>query len=209
MQGWPGTRPRLTGLILAGGASRRMGRDKAQLLWRGRPLIRGVYEAIVPWCERVWVVTSRSAAYTPLLPSTCGFWSEAPPPNWLPEDPPPGPLWAFSQALTIVETPWVVLMACDLPHVTPDLVQSWLTYLPQDSRNPARAYLPKHPQGWWEPLCGFYDRRCEASLNKFYQRGGRSFQAWLRQETVQPLPLDNPQQVANWNTPEDWDLGGV
>lgn len=66
----------------------------------------------------------------------------------------------------------------------------------------AIAALAHHAKGW-EPLCGFYRRRCLPQLLEFINQGGRSFQQWLKQHSVQVLPVLEPEMLFNCNTPED------
>ena len=56
----------LTGIVLAGGASRRMGRDKAFLDLDGRPLIEVVIERIAQVCAEVLVVAGDARPYAGL-----------------------------------------------------------------------------------------------------------------------------------------------
>lgn len=56
----------------------------------------------------------------------------------------------------------------------------------------------------WEPLCGFYHRRCLPSLNRYCADGGRSFQGWLTNISVMPYHKVPKSMLWNCNTPEDW-----
>jgi molybdopterin-guanine dinucleotide biosynthesis protein A len=97
---------------------------------------------------------------------------------------------------------WVLLLACDLPYLQPQILQNWMTRLPT-AESDTIALLPRHDQGWWEALCGFYRCRCLESLESFIPEGGRSFQRWLSRQSVQELPLSDPQMLFNCNTPDD------
>ncbi|MDA0867210.1 MAG: NTP transferase domain-containing protein, partial [Cyanobacteria bacterium] len=119
-----------------------------------------------------------------------------------PEGTPPGPLVAFAQALSQIHTDWVLLLACDLPHLTGPTLQQWASQLPQLDAS-VIAYLPPGPKGW-EPLCGFYRRTCQASLEAAVSQGHRSFQTWLATVPVQAIPDVPPNQLLNCNTPAQW-----
>jgi len=192
------TAAEVTGIVLAGGQSSRMGQDKALIPVQGVPLLQHICEVAQACCSDVYVVTSRLAQYQSILPPGCQGLLEQPLGN---ETFPSGPLVGFAQGLAEVTTPWVLLLACDLPYLQVAVLQEWVTQLPSDPER-AIAHLPRHPKGW-EPLCGFYHRRCLGSLETFITAGGRSFQNWLADQVVKPLPLTDQQMLFNCNTPAD------
>lgn len=188
----------LSAIVLAGGQSSRMGKDKALISVSEVPLLQQVCQVAQACTEAVYVVTPWVERYRSMLDDRCYLVQEVPlPGHTLPH----GPLAGFFQGLPHVQTDWVLLLACDLPNLDVDVLRRWSTALYQaDSQT--IAFLPKHPSGWWEPLCGFYHRRCYASLVPFIQEGGRSFQRWLARQVVQELPPE-PQMLFNCNTPDD------
>lgn len=99
--------------VLAGGrASRLGGQDKPGLRVGGRPLVERV-AAAVPGAERLIVVGTPR----PGLPGAV----------FLREDPPgSGPVPALRAGMTAVTAPWVVLLAADLPFLTPGHVSALL-----------------------------------------------------------------------------------
>lgn len=186
-------RSELTAIILAGGKSSRMGEDKALILIQGVPLLQRIYNIAEACATTVYVVTPWSERYQHILPSNCQFIKEAPLSN--------GPLVGFAQGLAQVQTNWVLLLACDLPNLRVEVLQEWANKL-DDVSDEAIAALAHHIKGW-EPLCGFYRRSCLADLNEYIKQGGRSFQSWLNQHSVQLLPVTEPGMLFNCNTPED------
>lgn len=192
-------------MILAGGQSSRMGQDKAQILIQGVPLLRRTYEVALQCSSQVLVVTPRVEAYRPLLPENCELIRER---FELDKSASHGPLVGFSQGLPHVRSPWVLLLACDLPYLQVDILQRWMAQI--DDGETFSAWLPQTENGW-EPLCGFYRTNCLQSLLAFIQRGGRSFQRWLAEESVQAIAYSpNPdeqqqerQMLFNCNTPDD------
>ena len=188
----------LSVIVLAGGQSSRMGRDKALIALHGVPLLRQICEVAQNCATKVYVVTPWPERYQGILPDTCEVIREVPLPG---ETKPHGPLVGFAQGLAQVETDWVLLLACDLPQLQVKVLQHWAAGLEKTAED-AIALLPRHPKGW-EPLCGFYRRQCLPMLTKFISDGGRSFQYWLAQHPVEELPVSDTQIFFNCNTPAD------
>ncbi|MBF2026924.1 MAG: molybdenum cofactor guanylyltransferase [Oscillatoriales cyanobacterium C42_A2020_001] len=195
----------LSAIVLAGGQSSRMGQDKAHILIQGIPLLRRTCEVALQCSSQVFVVTSRVEGYRSLLPDRCQLIQERFVSN---ESSPHGPLVGFSQGLLLVQTVWVLLLACDLPYLQADILQRWMAQI--DDKEEVSAWLPQTEHGW-EPLCGFYQTACLQSLLLFIQQGGRSFQSWLAGEVVRAIafssdPVQQQQErrmLFNCNTPED------
>ncbi len=189
------TRSELTAIVLAGGKSSRMGQDKALIPIQGMPLLQRVWAIAQSCADIVYVVTPWPERYQHLLLPSCQFIREV---HLSGEQ---GPLVGFAQGLAEVQTDWVLLLACDLPRLRVEVLQDWVTKL-DSVEDDAIAALAHNPKGW-EPLCGFYRRRCLPQLLEFINQGGRSFQQWLRQYPIEVLPLSEPEMLFNCNTPED------
>ncbi|OUL31542.1 molybdenum cofactor guanylyltransferase [Nostoc sp. T09] len=221
------TSKKLTAIVLAGGQSSRMGKDKALIPIHGIPLLQRVCSIAKACADTVYVVTPWPERYQHLLLPGCHFIQEvplsspsslSPYPHFSPPSPtlshtplspsspssptsPHGPLVGFAQGMALVQTDWVLLLACDLPKLRVEALQEWITRL-DSVGDDAIAALAHHAKGW-EPLCGFYHRRCLPELLDFINQGGRSFQQWLKQHPVQVLPVLEPEMLFNCNTPED------
>jgi len=182
----------LSAIVLAGGQSSRMAQDKALISVNGVPLLQFVCNIAASCANRVYIVTPWPERYQHLVLPRCQFIQEATT---------QGPLVGFAQGLAEVKSEWVLLLACDLPKLRVEVLQDWaasLEIVPED----AIAALAHHAKGW-EPLCGFYRRRCLPQLLEFINQGGRSFQQWLHNHSVQLLSLPTPEVLFNCNTPED------
>lgn len=195
--------PSISTIVLAGGLSSRMGQDKALIPIDGIPLLLRVCRVAQQCTDQVYVVTPWIERYQSLLT----IESKHPPIQLIQESPsnpdasPQGPLIGFLQGLAQVQSDWVLLLACDLPNLQINTLRAWITQLPQVPDEKI-ALLPRHLQGWWEPLCGFYRVACRTPLEAFVQTGGRSFQHWLADQKVQVLSA-NSHMLLNCNTPED------
>jgi molybdenum cofactor guanylyltransferase len=211
----------LTAVILAGGQSRRMGRDKALLSIASRPArqvperIRAKLSQVAP--KAIDPLAAESINSMTLLQQTCAVAKSCTDQvlvlssipyhlplgcQWISEDPPyQGPLKAFAGCLKQIESEWILLLACDLPYLDAQVLQRWMGELAQVPTN-SIAYLAPHIKGW-ECLCGFYRQQCHQSLQDFIMSGGDSFQAWLQDQQVQAITDSEPQMLINWNSPAD------
>jgi molybdopterin-guanine dinucleotide biosynthesis protein A len=190
----------MAALILAGGHSSRMGRDKALVLWEGVPLLGRVGEVAARCCPQVYVLAPRGKGYRERFGDRYFFLEES--------NPGQGPLAALTEALTQLPLEnsaiaWILLLACDLPQLNPHTLQRWSARLPQLPPT-TLAFVPRRNDRW-EPLCGFYRTTALSSLSNFMQQGGRSFQVWLSQVRAEALSVteEEAEMLLNCNRPED------
>jgi len=193
------TNDQLTAIVLAGGKSRRMGRDKALIPIEDVPMLQRICQIAETCAEQVYIVTPWPERYQHLLLPKSQFIQELPLPDETGnESKTHGPLVGFAQGLTQVKTDWVLLLACDLPKLRVEVLQEWISRLQQVPEEAIAALVYRNNR--WEPLCGFYRRRCLPELNKYIEQGGRSFQEWLKQYPVQVLPLVDSEMLFNFNS---------
>ena len=190
--------PEFTAIVLAGGESSRMGKDKALLTIGSSTLLTQICHVAAEYAERVYVVTPWIERYQNILNANCQLVREQLVLNARSNT----PLIGFAQGLRQVKTEWVLLLACDLPQLSSSQVKQWslelATVLPTE-----KAFLPRNFKGW-EPLCGFYRQSCLSSLLSYIENGGRSFQSWLAEHEVRELSVSDRRCLFNCNTPQDW-----
>lgn len=184
----------LTGAVLAGGASRRMGRDKAQLPLNGEPFwLRQARVLQRAGAGTVGVV--RQPAQDPLdLPAGIPLWHDAVTDA--------GPLAGLHAALSQCTTEWLAVAATDMPS----LDASWFQWLRGHCR-PGCGAMVRHANGDHEPLAAIYPRGALAEVTRRLAAGPRSLQSLAEaliaagQLTSLTLPASDAWRVANWNTP--------
>ena len=105
---------KLYGLILAGGFSRRMGKDKSLLNYHGKPQIEYVHNLLQELCDKVFLskrIDQPSYKTTPSINDVEPFLNK-------------GPLGGILSAMkSFSDVSWLVL-ACDLPFVTKETLQT-------------------------------------------------------------------------------------
>ena len=127
--------------VLAGGQSRRMGRDKALLTLNGQTLIECVLAAAHP-LECPTFIVGDPAAYAQLGP-----------PVYPDHRPNLGPIGGLFTALELAAGP-VLLLACDLPFLTPEFLRYLIS-----RRGTHQARVPSTAEGS-QPLCALYEPSC-------------------------------------------------
>ncbi|NBC16337.1 MAG: NTP transferase domain-containing protein, partial [Bacteroidetes bacterium] len=152
---------RTSGLILAGGQSTRFGMDKARFVIDGAPMIRHVYDVVYPFCSEVLVSVAEAGAAYP-LPGSVRYVTD--------QRENAGPLAGLEAGLLATSTPWLLVVACDLPFVTPGLLKRLLSH-----RTPtAKAVVPTTPDGRIHPLCAIYHRRLLPIVQAHLDAGQRA-----------------------------------
>lgn len=179
----------VTGVILAGGRSRRMGRDKATLELGGQTLFERTLEMLQTIFPRVLIAGDRPDLTTPEVPCVPDFY-------------PGSALGGLHGALSAAVTLWVFVVPCDLAHPDPALVRHLL-----ELRNDCDLVVPRTPEGL-EPVFALYHKNCLAPMQAMLERGDYRIYDFYPQVRVHYLDL--PQFPADWrrglfnlNTPED------
>ena len=119
----------INGLILAGGAGSRMqGRDKGLINWMGRPLVAHVAERLSPQVNELYISCNRNAGeYAKFAESLIADKRE----NFQ------GPLAGIEASAAIIESGYLIVVACDTPKLPADLVDRLVTPLLEKKVSPA------------------------------------------------------------------------
>lgn len=181
--------------MLAGGASLRMGRDKAGLVlpdgrtWLERQVgvLReaGAAEVVVAAGGREADIPGVSAAVADVVPGA-------------------GPLAGLAAVLSAARSRWVVVLAVDLPCVT----ASWVGALVAEALRSRVGVVPGEP-GAWEPLAAAYPVEAAAVAAEVLASGERRLwrfvEAAVRRGLVvsRPVAPDERELLRNANAPED------
>ena len=176
-------------LILAGGQSRRMGRDKALIRWQGSTFLERCARVALTVGDRCDIVTPWPQRYQSALPPD--LLDKV---HWCPDPiPGAGPPQAIAALLTLppaIDFHWTLILACDMPNLDPQRLSTWRSHLATLSPE-TLVYIPRR-DNYWEPLCGFYRTLAGTLLQSHLDGGGRSLQSWLstlRSPTLQAISL--------------------
>ena len=125
--------------------------------------------------------------------------------------PPQSALTGLHAALWHARTPWVVVIACDLPFVTTDLVER--LSLMRAAREGIEAVVPVQPDGRRQPLCALYRRTpCLRRATEALDSGDYELNAFLRRLRTQEVRAHEVGDLpgarrffVNLNTPEEYE----
>jgi molybdenum cofactor guanylyltransferase len=182
----------LYGLVLAGGRSARMGRDKAALGAAGRTQLERAMALIAPHVERAFVSVRADQRSDPLR---AGF------PQVVDRHENLGPIAGILAAQAQYPAHAWLVLACDLPLLDAATLAHLLA-----ARAPAReatAYRSSH-DGRPEPLCAVYEPSSHARLAAYVAAGRDCPRKFLMGADVELLEQPNPRALDNANTPEEY-----
>ena len=183
-------KPKVNGLVLAGGRSLRMGSDKNLLNWHGREQQFYLADQLQKFCDEVYIScrpeqeTGIPEPYKSLPDTFTGL----------------GPMGAILSAFRHnPNTAWMVL-ACDLPLVT----SQTLSFLTENRNTSKFATAFVNPEnGFPEPLLTIWEPKSYPVLLSFLAQGYSCPRKMLINSEVQMLKAPDPDVLNNVNTPEE------
>jgi molybdopterin-guanine dinucleotide biosynthesis protein A len=182
----------LYGLVLAGGRSTRMQRDKAALAYHGRTQLEWAMELITPFIERAFVSVRPDQASDPVRAK---FAQVVDAHENL------GPIAGIVAAQAAhPDVAWLVL-ACDLPFLDAATLKH-LVWARQEHR-PATAYRSSH-DGLPEPLCAIYEPASREAIMGYVATGKNCPRKFLIRSEAHLIEEPNPRALDNVNTPEEY-----
>jgi len=184
----------ITGVILVGGKSRRMGRDKAFLQIAGKPLFEPVFDLLRESFTRVVLVGDRAERFTgynlPVLPDIY----------------PGSALGGLYTALYHAETEHIFVSACDLPFPSREILLKLCSL-----REGFDAVVPSTARGL-EPLFAVYAKSCLEPIRVLLESGNFCAYAYYPQIRVRYVTEEelnhfgrSGKSFVNVNTPEEFE----
>jgi molybdopterin-guanine dinucleotide biosynthesis protein A len=181
----------LHGLVLAGGRSKRMGRDKAGIQFEGRTQLERAFGLLDNLVARSFVSVRPDQQADPLR---VGY------PQIVDLGDIEGPIAGIRAAqLAHPEAAWLVL-ACDLPLLDIATLQRLIAQ--RDPTRIATAFRSSH-DGLPEPLCAIYEPAAAQLLAAWVASGKDCPRKFLIQSDVLLLDQSRPTSLDNVNTPAE------
>lgn len=186
-------------IILAGGASRRMGRDKAELPWNDTTLLDHTAAQMTALFDDVLVVSGIKQRTAPGTRSLQDHVFGG------------GPMAGLIAGLEQMIFPWAFVMACDMPWVEPEMVRTLWSLTGKDHQ----AVIPIS-SGQRQTLAACYSRKALPNGRVLWDQGERSLQKWADALSVHwvsewELRSVDPslRSFTNINTPEEFAVANL
>lgn len=180
----------LAGLILAGGKSRRMRRDKALLEYHGKPQVAWLYDFLRAHIDPVYVSVRRDQAgeavrsRMPLIVDRIDA----------------GPAAGVFSAMNMrPDSAWLVV-ACDLPFVNDEIITRLLAA--RDQSRDGTAFISTH-DGLPEPLCAIWEPAARLQLEQAIVQRNHCPRKILMNADLHLIEQHDPRALDNINTPEE------
>jgi len=186
-------RPReITGVVLAGGRSRRMGGvDKGLVCFHGKPMVQHVIQALQPEVGALLINTNRNAdkyaalGYPVVADLVEGYLS---------------PLAGMASGMSAATTPYVVTAPCDCPLVGTGLVRRLYQTVSEEQAQIGVV----HDGERTHPVFALIQRDLLTDLLAFLESGERKIDRWYTRHRLAVVQFDDvPGWFQNVNSPEE------
>jgi molybdopterin-guanine dinucleotide biosynthesis protein A len=187
----------LTGLVLCGGKSSRMGTDKGLLKISSKTWAQHTFDKLSQVCKTV---------YISINPAQLPFYMEVFKPVSLLTDSVSvqGPLTGLLSFHHLFPEENVLLLACDMPYLTVDTLRLLSDKFYYDDTN--HNFYAFHASGFLEPLCGIYTALGLSKVYQDYQSHNLTsfgLKELFKNYPSLTIPHPNSEDFQNCNSPED------
>lgn len=179
----------LTGVVLAGGNSSRMGKDKSQIHYRGVSHEIFTAQLLNEFCSAVYISKKNHPEMQigdfQVINDIEGVT---------------GPLGAIYSAVELIQSGGLLVLACDIPLIKKNTLESLVQHRARDYH---ATCIRLAGSDYLEPLMAIYESSCFDMIREAVKAGWASPTKLLANCRVKELVVDNTEQVFNANTPED------
>jgi molybdenum cofactor guanylyltransferase len=184
---------KVSGIVLAGGKSSRMGTDKASLMYHGKTLIQNALDILSPFCTEI-LISSNGHEHDAL-----GYAVVAD------EIPDIGTIGGIYSCLKQIHHDVCVTLPCDTPFVNTGLLLFLL-----DNCDGYKATFPRSAEGLIEPLVALYTKNALSGIEEALTVGDYKVQNLVSRlhgnviDIHSGLNFYTPDLFRNVNTPDDY-----
>ena len=186
----------ITGLILSGGLSTRMGGiDKGLMGLNDQPMIAHIINKLKKQVGQIFISANHheddyaSFGY-PVVKDFRDYSA--------------GPLAGVEAVVEKIETPYLGVIPCDTPFFPSDLFSKLKQHMLSNGLKAAYAAVAVDDKNQAHPLCCLIDSDVSLGVKDYLERGGAKAFDWLNEIGAKPVLFDNSFEFINLNRPEDW-----
>lgn len=178
----------ITGIILAGGKSSRMGTDKGFLELNNKPFVQYSIEALQPLVSEILIVSDNPDYDIFGLKRITDDIKNA------------GPVGGIYSGLEASKSELNLILSCDIPLITSDVLQKLI-----DAVDDASDIIQAESNGKTMPLIALYKRAIKGQFKRFLEQGERRLRVVVKGCRYNTIVLDKAFQNAtlNVNTKEE------
>lgn len=182
------TKKQITGIILAGGKSSRMGSDKGFVMYKNKAFIQHIIEAIQPLVNDIIIVSNNPDYDIFKLKRVQDLIENA------------GPLAGVYTGLHYTSTENNLLVSCDVPLINTETLKKLTEQINDD-----HDVIQLESMGKTMPLIAMYKKRSKDICFTLLQDGERRLRKALKSMSVKTITLTKEQEIytTNINTPSN------
>ncbi|MDO5969088.1 molybdenum cofactor guanylyltransferase [Flavivirga aquimarina] len=178
----------ITGIILAGGKSSRMGTDKGFLMLNEKPFIQHSIDALKPLVSDIIIVSDNTDYDTLGFKRITDTIKDA------------GPVAGICSGLEASNTHYNLILSCDIPLIKTEVLEKLITNIDTDS-----DIIQIESNGKTMPLIALYKKQCGRVFNSLLEKDERRLRIAVNQCRVKNISLDHTdyKTTMNVNTKEE------
>ena len=184
----------LTGVVICGGKSTRMGSDKAFTNYHGVPQYQYVNNLLNDFCDQVYISCNESQKK--LLSSCKNVIIDKP------EFQNAGPMTGLLSVISELKNESILLLGCDYPFINKTAIEKLIA---ARSLNYDAVCYSNEKAEMLEPLLAVYENSCFALLNNFYHEKNTSLQQFLKTISTKIIEPVSAEIIRSIDTKEQYD----
>jgi len=177
----------ITGVVLAGGKSTRMGEDKSTMLFQNQQLIQYSINVLEPFCKEILISSNNNKHHH--------FNHKIIPDEYTDI----GPIAGLYSALKNITTNYLFILPCDSPKVTSQFIQ----YLISEIDNRYDILVPQYNH-FLEPLFAIYHKRTLTLIEQQIKEKDYKLKHLLQQANTKIVDVEDSNCFVNINTKKDY-----
>ena len=189
-------------IMLCGGRSRRMGKDKGSILLRGKPMILHVLDVVQEVADEIILVLrdeNQIKSYTKILKDEIDVLKIV-----TDKSKDQGPLMGILTGLSNIKSKQGQILPCDSPFISKEFILKMFKTMEESDFD---AIVPIWDDGHLEPLHSIYKKNSQTNIEKLIKNGKRNVNSLINSLNVKVVDVEEldptGQSFQNMNTIKD------